>query len=78
MGIAGQIDELKKTVEDTRADGVVLSKVKFCDNLTYNIPLLQEAVAAAGARCLVLENDYEWSDVEKARIKVEACLEMLG
>jgi benzoyl-CoA reductase/2-hydroxyglutaryl-CoA dehydratase subunit BcrC/BadD/HgdB len=78
MGIAGQIDELKKAVEDTRADGVVLSKVKFCDNLTYNIPLLQEAVAAAGARCLVLENDYEWSDVEKARIKVEAFLEMLA
>jgi benzoyl-CoA reductase/2-hydroxyglutaryl-CoA dehydratase subunit BcrC/BadD/HgdB len=77
MGIADQINELKMAIEDTKADGVIVSKVKFCDNLTYNIPLFQEAVAAAGARCLVLENDYEWSDVEKARIKVEAFLEML-
>jgi benzoyl-CoA reductase/2-hydroxyglutaryl-CoA dehydratase subunit BcrC/BadD/HgdB len=51
--------------------------VKFCDNHMYNVPTVQEAVAAAGARCLVLENDYEWSDVEKARIKVETFLEML-
>jgi benzoyl-CoA reductase/2-hydroxyglutaryl-CoA dehydratase subunit BcrC/BadD/HgdB len=55
-----------------------VSSVKFCDNLTYNVPAFQEAVAAAGARCLVLENDYYFSDIEKARIKVEAFLEMLG
>ncbi|MGO9147179.1 MAG: 2-hydroxyacyl-CoA dehydratase subunit D [Desulfomonilia bacterium] len=77
MGIAEQIDYLKKAIEATKADGVIVSKVKFCDNLTYNVPAFQEAVAAAGARCLVLENDYEFSDIEKARIKVETFLEML-
>jgi benzoyl-CoA reductase/2-hydroxyglutaryl-CoA dehydratase subunit BcrC/BadD/HgdB len=56
---------------------VIVTQVKFCDNHTYTVPTAQEAVAAAGARCLVLENDYEWSDVEKTRIKVETFLEML-
>jgi benzoyl-CoA reductase/2-hydroxyglutaryl-CoA dehydratase subunit BcrC/BadD/HgdB len=77
MGIADQIDYLKKAIEATKADGVIVSTVKFCDNLTYNVPTFQEAVAATGARCLVLENDYEFSDIEKARIKAEAFLEML-
>jgi benzoyl-CoA reductase/2-hydroxyglutaryl-CoA dehydratase subunit BcrC/BadD/HgdB len=78
IGIKDQIQDLTNQVTDTKADGVIVSKVKFCDNLSYNIPVFQEAVAAAGARCLVLENDYEWSDIEKVRIKVEAFIEMLG
>ena len=77
MGIADRIDYLRKTIETTKADGVIMSKVKFCDNLTYDVPAFQETVAAAGIRCLVLENDYEWTDAEKARTKVEAFLEML-
>jgi benzoyl-CoA reductase subunit C len=77
MGIADQINHLGRTIDTSRADGVIVTNVKFCDNHTYNVPTVQEAVAASGARCLVLENDYEWSDVEKARIKVETFLEML-
>lgn len=77
MGIADQIDYLEKTIATTKANGVIVTNVKFCDNHTYTVPSAQEAVAAAGARCLVLENDYEWSDLEKARIKVETFLEML-
>ncbi len=77
MGIADQVNHLEQTIDATKADGVVVTNVKFCDNHTYNVPTAQEAVAAAGTRCLVLENDYDWSDVEKARIKVETFLEML-
>jgi benzoyl-CoA reductase/2-hydroxyglutaryl-CoA dehydratase subunit BcrC/BadD/HgdB len=78
IGIEEQIQDLTNQITDSKADGVIISKIKFCDNLSYNIPVFQEAVAAAGARCLVLENDYEWSDMEKVRIKVEAFIEMLG
>ncbi|HVN71372.1 MAG TPA: 2-hydroxyacyl-CoA dehydratase family protein [Desulfomonilia bacterium] len=78
MGIADQIDRLRSDVAGTMADGVIISCVKFCDNLSYNVPLFQETVKSTGARCLVLENDYEFSDSEKTRIKVEAFLEMLG
>jgi benzoyl-CoA reductase/2-hydroxyglutaryl-CoA dehydratase subunit BcrC/BadD/HgdB len=78
IGIEEQILDLTNQITDTKAHGVIVSKIKFCDNLSYNIPVFQEAVAAAGARCLVLENDYEWSDIETLRIKVETFIEMLG
>jgi len=78
MGIREQVDYLIQSIKDTKADCVVVSRVKFCDNLGYTIPLFREAAAAAGAGCLAIENDYEWSDAEKARIKIEAFLEMLG
>ncbi len=78
IGIADQIKDLTNQITDTRADGVIVSKIKFCDNLSYNIPVFKEAVVAAGARCLVIENDYDWSDIEKLRINVEAFIEMLG
>ena len=76
MGTLDQVRELGKAMEETAAQGVIIGAVKFCDNFTYGIPLLKDAVQAAGAACLVLENDYEWSDPEKARIKIEAFLEM--
>jgi benzoyl-CoA reductase subunit C len=78
IGIKDQIRDLTDQVKETKAHGVIISKVKYCDNLSYNIPAFQEAVVEAGERCLVLENDYEWSDIEKLRIKVEAFIEMLG
>jgi benzoyl-CoA reductase subunit C len=78
MGVGDQIDYVQSAISATGADGVILSHVKFCDNLNCNIPLFQQAVETAGAKCLVLENDYEFSDIEKARTKVEAFLEILG
>lgn len=78
MGVTDQIAFLKKTIDETRPDGVVVSQVKYCDNYAYTVPLVRQAVESSGARCLVLENDYEWSDEQKARIKVEAFMETMG
>ncbi|HPI91547.1 MAG TPA: 2-hydroxyacyl-CoA dehydratase family protein [Deltaproteobacteria bacterium] len=75
-GLGEQVDSLVAMAKDVGADGVVLSKVKFCDGLTYNIPAFQAALTDAGMGCLVLENDCGWSDIEKVRIKVETFLEM--
>ncbi len=76
-GITHQVEYLTSLVKDTRADGVIITPVKYCDQILYNLPLLQEGIKALGIPVLVLENDYEWSDPEKARTKVEAFLEMI-
>jgi benzoyl-CoA reductase/2-hydroxyglutaryl-CoA dehydratase subunit BcrC/BadD/HgdB len=78
MGIADQVEYLKKLVGDTGADGVVISAMKYCDQILYNLPLLREGISEIGVPVLALENDYVWSDFEKARIKIEAFLETIG
>jgi benzoyl-CoA reductase/2-hydroxyglutaryl-CoA dehydratase subunit BcrC/BadD/HgdB len=76
MGIQEQIDSLCSSAREAGSDGVVLCTVKFCNGMAYNLPLVRQACTAAGMASLVLENDYEWSDMEKARIKVETFLDM--
>jgi benzoyl-CoA reductase/2-hydroxyglutaryl-CoA dehydratase subunit BcrC/BadD/HgdB len=75
MGMGDQVGELKKAIGETGAEGVVLTSVRYCDNLAYGIPLLKGAIEAAGARCQVMENDYEWNDPERVRTRIEAFLQ---
>jgi benzoyl-CoA reductase/2-hydroxyglutaryl-CoA dehydratase subunit BcrC/BadD/HgdB len=77
MGVAGQLGYLKNLIADMKPDGMIVNKVKFCDNLSFNIPQIEKEMKSAGIGCLVLENDYAWSDAEKMRIKVETFLEMM-
>ncbi|HQJ07434.1 MAG TPA: 2-hydroxyacyl-CoA dehydratase family protein, partial [Deltaproteobacteria bacterium] len=77
MGMKDQIDHLKSLVVESRAQGVIVSAMKYCDQLLYSLPLLREGVRELGVPVLMLENDYEWSDIEKARIKIEAFLETI-
>lgn len=78
MGIADQVDYLKSTATETKANGVIVSAVKYCDQFLYGLPLLQEGVREIGVPVLVLDNDYEWSDIERTRIRIETFLETIG
>jgi benzoyl-CoA reductase/2-hydroxyglutaryl-CoA dehydratase subunit BcrC/BadD/HgdB len=77
-GIGERIDWLTGLARDTRADGVILSTVKYCDAWLYDQPLLAERLQDAGMGVLALENDYEWSGTGQMRTRVEAFLETLG
>jgi benzoyl-CoA reductase/2-hydroxyglutaryl-CoA dehydratase subunit BcrC/BadD/HgdB len=76
-GIGERIDWLVRLAETSRADGVVLTSVKYCDAWLYDQPLLTESLQAAGIGVLSLENDYEWSGAGQMRTRVEAFLETL-
>ena len=77
-GIDAQIEGLVSLAGSTAAHGVIISPVKYCDCMWYSVPLLRHALREKGIPVLVLENDYGWSDLEKARIQVETFLETLG
>lgn len=77
-GIGRRIDWLAGLVGECRADGVVLSSVKYCDAWLYDQPLLTQNLERAGARVLSIENDYEWSGTGQIRTRVEAFIETLG
>jgi benzoyl-CoA reductase/2-hydroxyglutaryl-CoA dehydratase subunit BcrC/BadD/HgdB len=78
QGVEDQVAYLKDTATSTRADGVIMTGIKYCDSLTYNVPVFEEGIKSLGAGFLFLENDYVFSDMEKTRIKIEAFLEMMG
>lgn len=76
-GIGDRIDWLVKLAEASRADGVVLTTLKYCDSWLYDQPLLTEHLQGAGMGVLTLENDYEWSGLGQMRTRIEAFLETL-
>jgi len=76
-GVREQAEYLKDLAARTGADGVVISAVKYCDQLFYQLPLLKEGVEDTGLPVLILENDYEWSGAGRVRIMIEAFVEMI-
>ncbi len=76
-GIGRRIDWLVSLARDSRADGVVLCSVKYCDAWLYDLPLLTEEMERAGVRVLSIENDYEWSGAGQTKTRIEAFVETL-
>jgi benzoyl-CoA reductase/2-hydroxyglutaryl-CoA dehydratase subunit BcrC/BadD/HgdB len=76
-GIGRRVDWLVDTARSARADGVVLSTVKYCDAWLYDQPVLTEGLVTAGFAVLALENDYEWSGAHQMKTRIEAFLETL-
>ena len=77
-GIEERFQFLKSLVNDSRADGVILSTVKFCDTYLYEAPLMRDTCEDAGIPLLSLENDYEWTGLEQMKTRVEAFLTISG
>jgi len=76
-GIGRRIDWLVDLATRTRADGVILSTVKYCDLWLYDRPQVAEALEKAGIRVLSVENDYEWSGAGQTKTRIEAFVETL-
>jgi benzoyl-CoA reductase/2-hydroxyglutaryl-CoA dehydratase subunit BcrC/BadD/HgdB len=76
-GIEDYVSHLIKLVETSSADGVIISTVRYCDQLLYSIPTIIRSLQERAIPVLVLENDYEWSGHEQLVTRVEAFLEVL-
>jgi benzoyl-CoA reductase/2-hydroxyglutaryl-CoA dehydratase subunit BcrC/BadD/HgdB len=68
---------LSKTVKDYAIDGVLLTSLKYCDQLLNDIPYLVKSFTQTGTPALFVENDYFFSDSGRLRTRVEAFIEML-
>jgi benzoyl-CoA reductase/2-hydroxyglutaryl-CoA dehydratase subunit BcrC/BadD/HgdB len=77
-GIGRRIDWLVELVKTARADGVILTTVKYCDAWLYDLPQVIEGLTAAGIGVLSLENDYEWSGAGQMKTRIDAFLETPG
>lgn len=60
------------------AKGVIGHTVKFCDPYLARVPVVREALTAAGIPFLMLEGDCTLRSMEQQRTRMEAFIEMLG
>ncbi len=60
------------------AKGVIGHTVKFCDPYLARVPMVREALTAAGLPFLMLEGDCTLRSMEQQRTRMEAFIEMLG
>ncbi|MCX5997663.1 MAG: 2-hydroxyacyl-CoA dehydratase family protein [Chloroflexi bacterium] len=68
---------LSKKVKEYAIDGVLLTSLKYCDQVLNDMPYLVRNFTAAGTPVLFVENDYLFSDSGRLRTRVEAFIEML-
>lgn len=69
---------LIKKVKEYAIDGVLLTSLKYCDQVLNDVPYLVRRLTEAGTPALFVENDYLFSDSGRLRTRVEAFIETLG
>ncbi len=74
--VEDRIVHVKRLVDDTRADGVVLCSLKFCDPYLYDAPLIGGRFREFGIPFLWIEHDYAWSAVGQLKTRIAAFLEL--
>ena len=74
----GRIEDIINYAKEYQADGVIDCSLKFCGLYDIEKKAVNEALKEAGIPVLSLETDYEDSDAEQLRTRVEAFVEMLN
>lgn len=65
-------------VKASRAQGVVILVVKYCEPHLFNYPFIKEALATAGIPHIMLETEHEVVSLEATRTRLQAFVEMLS
>ncbi len=74
----GRIDDILRLAKEYQADGVIDCSLKFCGLYDTEKYAVTRALNEAGIPVLSLETDYEDSDAEQLRTRIEAFVEMLN
>ena len=62
----------------TKADGVVVCMMKFCDPEEFDYPILKKEIDEAGMPMLYLEIEQKMDSVEPLRTRIQSFAEMIG
>jgi len=76
-GLEARTGFLLQQIKDSQAQGVVLAALKFCDPQGFDIPHIQEVLAAEGLPCLTLELEEQRFAEEQLRTRCQAFVERL-
>jgi len=65
-------------VKKTKADGVVVSMLKFCDPEEFDYPIYKKEIEKAGIPILYVEIEQKMDSVEQLRTRIQTFVEMLN
>jgi len=65
-------------VRKTKADGVVVCMMKFCDPEEFDYPIYKKEIEREGIPMLYLEIEQQMDSVEQLRTRIQTFAEMLG
>lgn len=61
-----------------KADGIVISMMKFCDPDEFDYPIIKKELGEAGVQQLYIEIDQQMDSVEQLRTRIQSFAEMLS
>jgi len=75
---SGRIDDIKRLVEEYKADGVIDINLKFCSLYDIEGYPVEKALKQAGIPVLGIETDYNDQDSQQLRTRIGAFVEILN
>jgi benzoyl-CoA reductase subunit C len=73
-----RLDHVLLMIKEFEADGVILYKLKFCDNYHYDAPMFRERLKALGMPVLEFESEYASTGYGQLKTRIQAFLEMIS
>jgi benzoyl-CoA reductase/2-hydroxyglutaryl-CoA dehydratase subunit BcrC/BadD/HgdB len=74
---AKRIDHILDMIDKFKVDGIILYTMKFCDPFLFEVPWLKAQFAERNLPALLLEGDYTPGTLGRAKLRIEAFIEML-
>jgi benzoyl-CoA reductase/2-hydroxyglutaryl-CoA dehydratase subunit BcrC/BadD/HgdB len=73
-----RVDDIMKSIEEYRVDGVIIEFIKFCDTWGIESSLLANALRKKGIPVLCLEREYQMTGEGQIKTRVQAFIESMG
>ena len=77
MQITERAEQISKTAEKFKVDGVIHHSLKFCDTYLYDVPALKTMLKEKGLNVLFIESDGGLGDANQIRTRIEAFSEII-
>ncbi|NJD53953.1 MAG: 2-hydroxyacyl-CoA dehydratase [Candidatus Methanoperedens sp.] len=73
----GRLKNLKRIINDHKAQGVIFHTLRFCDPFTFKASETKDVLKKEGIPLLEIHTEYAGSDLEAIRTRAEAFVEMI-
>ena len=77
MQIKERVNQIYRTAEKFRVDGVIHHSLKFCDTHLYDVPTLKTMLTEKGLNVLFIESDGGLGNINQIRTRIEAFSEII-
>ena len=73
-----RLDFMKDLVQEFKVDGIIVARMKYCDNWACDGAMIKHQAQEDGLPCLILEREHLMRAVGQMRTRVQAFLETIG